>query len=357
VTPPSARLLARWTATLAVAALGGGVAFAVGAPLPWMLGGLFATGVAAAGGLRPLGDDLAFPHPLRLAFIPVIGVLIGSAATPALAAAAPGWWPAMIAVPLFVVAAHGGNYLLMRRAGLDKPTAFFAGMPGGLIESIELGAKSGADLRALTVLQFARIAITVTAVPLIFSLIEGRAVGSAAGESFGAAAPITWRDAGVMLFCGVVGLFGAQALRLPAGQITGPVVLSALAHLAGLTEAAPPAWLAAVAQTVIGASLGVRFTGADGALLRRCLALSALSVGYMLALAGLFAVGLALIDVARPAASVLALSPGGVIEMGLVALSLQASPIYVTLLHIVRILVTVWLATWLWGRLKDPDAP
>ncbi len=353
MTLPPARLLARWAATLAIAAAGGAIAFAVGAPLPWMLGALVATGLSAATGLQPLGATLAFPQRLRIAFIPVIGVLIGAAATPELIAAAPGWWPALIAVPLFVLAAHGGNYLLLRRAGLDKPTAFFAGMPGGLIESIELGEKAGAEVRALTALQFARIAITVSSVPLIFSLIEGRALGSAAGENFGALAPISPWDVAVMLFCGVAGLLGAQALKLPAGQITGPIVLSAAAHLSGLTEAAPPPWLAAVAQTVIGASLGVRFAGVDRPMLARCFALSALSVSYMLALAGLFALALAAIGVAGPAASVLALSPGGVIEMGLVALSLQASPIYVTLLHIVRILATVWLAVWLWGRVRD----
>ena len=350
MTLPSHRLLARWAATLALAAIGGALAARIGAPLPWMLGALAATGLAAAAGLRPLGEPIAFPQRLRIAFIPVIGVLIGGAATPGLLAAAPGWWPAIVATLAFVGLAHGGNFLLLRRAGLDKPTAFFAGMPGGLIESIELGEKAGAEPRTLTLLQFARIAITVSTVPLVFSLIEGRAVGSAAGESIATAAPLSAWDAAVLVACGVVGLFGARALKAPAAQITGPIVVSALAHLSGLTEASPPQWLASVAQVVIGASLGVRFAGADRALLRRCLALSALSVGFMLGLAGLFALALDAIGVAPPAASVLALSPGGVVEMGLVALSLQASPIYVTLMHIVRILATVWFAVWLWRR-------
>jgi len=343
----------RWAATLAIGALGGATAQMLGAPLPWLLGPMAATAGAASAGLRPFGGPPVFPFALRMAFIPVVGVLIGAAMTPEVLRSAPGWiGPAALVLP-FVAGSHALCYLIYRRlGGLDRATAYFAAMPGGLLESLELGGKAGADERALTTLQFARIAVVVTLLPLIVLLIEGRAVGSAAGVRI-EAAPMGPVDALVLIAAGVLGVWGARVLRLPAGQILGPVIASALAHVVGLTAAAPPAWLVSVAQLGIGVSLGQRVVGVPGAMLWRCLGLSLAGVAAMLGLgAALAALAMALL--ATPfAVMLIGLAPGGVVEMGLIALSLAADPIFVTFLHLVRIVATVWLAIWAWPRVRD----
>ncbi len=350
--PPRMSLL-RWSATLTIAAAGGWAATRIGAPLPWLLGALAATGVSAAAGLRPFGAAIVLPDIARMAFIPVIGVLIGGAFTPQTLAQIPGWWPALLTVLLFTPAAHAVNYLIFRRAGaLSRSTAFFAGMPGGLIESVELGAERGADVAMVTVLQFARIALVVTAVPLLFSLAQGEAVGSAAGVTISGGGPLSLREASFLALIGAAGFFGARALRMPAGQILGPVVLSAAAHGAGLTDAAPPGWLVAVAQVVIGAGLGQRFSGVSGRMLARCFGLSALSVAAMLLLGAALGTVVEAIGTAPVEIMLLALAPGGVVEMGLIALSLSASPIFVTAHHMVRIIWTVAFALGAWRVLS-----
>ncbi|MGF1659321.1 MAG: AbrB family transcriptional regulator [Rubrimonas sp.] len=346
--PDRAHLL-RWGATLALGGAGGWVATRIGAPLPWLLGALAATGAAAALKLRVAGGPVAFPNGPRLVFIPVIGVLIGGAFTPDTLAQMPLWWPALLSVLLFVPAAHAANYAVFRRlGGLDRPTSFYAGMPGGLIESIELGSARGADPALVTVLQFARIALVVTALPLIFSVAEGQAVGSAGGARIEGHGPLTLREAAFLALIGAAGFFGARAVRLPAGQILGPVILSAAAHGAGLTDAAPPQWLVSLAQVVIGTGLGQRFSGVDGRTLRRCFALSGASVAAMLAIGAAIALAIDALGVASFAVMLLALAPGGVVEMGLIALSLSASPIFVTAHHLVRIVATVVVALWAW---------
>jgi membrane AbrB-like protein len=348
---PDGRTAARWGATLAIGAVGGATAQAIGAPLPWMLGGLVATAAAATGGLRLLGAPPVFPVRLRLAFIPVIGVLIGGALTPETLRAAADWWPALASVAPFVVACHLANFWLFRRlGGLSKATAFFAGMPGGLVESVELGEKHGADMPPLVALQFLRIAATVSALPLLFMAVEGRALGSAAGESIGHAAPLGLADAALLIFAGVAGYVGAKAVRLPAGQILGPIIVSGALHAAGWTQAAPPGWLVALAQLVIGVSLGVRFSGVDGPALRRLTALSAVSVAVMLAIGSLWAAAFAAAGFAPFMVMLLALAPGGIVEMGLIALSLDADPIFVTACHVVRIVLTVAIGATLWRR-------
>jgi membrane AbrB-like protein len=350
--------LFRWTATLAVGGVGGGLAQLIGAPLPWLLGAMLATGAAAAGGFRPMGGPPIFPMRLRMAFIPVVGVLIGAAARPEALAAAPGWWPAILGVFAFVAGAHLLNYALFRRlGGLSRATAFFSGMPGGLLESLELGEKAGADPRMLTALQFARIAVTVTVVPLILFVLSGRQVGSAAGQTV-VASPMGPDDALVLLAAGVLGVWGARRVRLPAGQILGPVIVSVAAHLAGLTDAAPPAWLVAAAQLVIGVSLGQRFAGVPPRMLAQVMVLSSASVAGMLGLGALIAGAVGALAGTPFAVMLIGLSPGGVVEMGLIALSLSADPIFVTFLHLARIVATVALATLGWSALtrRWPDA-
>jgi membrane AbrB-like protein len=341
MSPSALSLAPRWAAALAVGAAGGAVAQAVGAPLPWLLGALVATGAAAAGGVRPLGAEIAFPEALRVAFVPVIGVLIGASFSPDVLAAIPGWWPGLLAAVLFVPAAHALGYLIYRRTGgHDRATALFAAMPGGLLEAIEMAGRGGADLAAVMTLQFARIAMVVTALPLLFMAAAGRPLGSAAGQAV-AAAPLGPADAALLVAAGAAGLWGARRLRLPAAQILGPILASAAVHGAGLTHAAPPGWLVAVAQLVIGTGLGVRFRGMTGPTLRRLFAQAAVAVAAMLALGAAMAAGLAAAGVAPFAVGMLALAPGGVVEMGLIALSLEASPIYVTACHLVRIVAAV----------------
>jgi membrane AbrB-like protein len=351
-TPPPRRAT-RYAATLALGAAGGAVASVLGLPLPWLLGALAATAWASVKGVRLAGGPPLFPTWPRLVCIPVIGVLIGASVTPEALAGAARWWPGLVGVILFVPTALAANYWILRRVGrFDPATAYFASIPGGLIESIEMGGEAGADIRALTSLQFARIAFVVSAVPLLFFAMQGQAVGSAAGVTIGGQAGLTGGDAALLILLGSVGFFGARRIRLPAGQITGPVIVSAIAHGAGLTEAAPPPELVAVAQLVIGVTLGQRFGGLTGAELRRYLSLSALSVAAMLGIGAAFAGALSAAGVAPFAVMILCFAPGGVVEMGLIALSLNASPIFVTAHHIARILAAVLIGVNGWRRVK-----
>jgi uncharacterized protein len=104
----------------------------------------------------------------------------------------------------------------------------------------------------------------------------------------------------------------------------------------------------ALAQLVIGVSLGMRFRGFSRAALRGLLGCSALAVGAMLAFGAAVAAALAQAGVAPFAVGMLALAPGGVVEMGLIALSLQASPIFVTACHLARIVTAVFVGVAAW---------
>ena len=330
-------------ATYALGLVGGLIGLAVGLPLGMMLGAMIATGLATMGGLRVFGARLAAPPSWRHVLVPVIGVAIGARFPPDVLDPLSRWWVTLAALCLFLPLVHLIAMAMFRRlGGLDRRTAYYAAMPGGLIEALILGERAGAEPQMLMLLQFLRLILTILAVPLVFALLFD--MNDALAGPADAVAPIAPWDWALMVVAAVLGWWGGLKLRLPAAVLVGPLMLSALFHATALTQAAPPDWMVLTVQWVIGTALGVRFSGLTGARLVLAFKLAAGSVAMMLALAT--AVALALSDsVGEPVAAViLAFAPGGVSEMALVALSLELSAIYVTLHHVVRIVLSVLIA-------------
>ena len=335
--------LAALAVTLAIGAVGGALAAVAHLPLGYLLGSLLSVGVIAAAGWRPLGWAITLPARLRFSFVPVIGVSIGAAFTPQVAGQALGWGPSLLALCLFVPVAHAVGYGIYRRGGLARREAFFGAVPGGLIESVQLGEEAGADVRLLTVLQFLRLIGTIVAIPMLFWALTGQAVGSAAGVTL-TAAGLSLRDAVILVLGGLAGVAVGRALRLPGWIITGPLTASALLHGFDIVQGAPPGWLIAATQVVLGTGLGARFVGIEGRILRQAAGLALINGIAALLLALGFALTLHAL-VGEPVAAVfLAFAPGGLAEMSLIALSLKMSVIYVTAHHVLRIVLAVSFA-------------
>jgi membrane AbrB-like protein len=333
-------------AAFALGAAGGFGAKALGLPLPMLLGSLITVSAAAIGGLRFGGRVLGIPMPIRSGFVPVIGVSIGTAVTPTILDEAPHWWPSVLALFIFIPLAHAISYALTRRlGGLDKATSYYGTMPGGFIESIAMGDRAGADAAYLTMLQFLRLILCIVLIPIGFSIITGHAVGSATGAVIGGAEHVlTAKDWAILIAAGVLGAWLGHLSRLPAHMVTGPFLLSALVHYMGWVEGGPPGWLISLTQLVIGTSLGARFAGRSPRILIHGLRLAGINVAAMLVLTTIAATTLHGVVDERWEAVFLAFAPGGLAEMALVALSLEISVVYVTVHHILRIILAVLFA-------------
>lgn len=333
-----------WPATLlalAIGTLGGAAFWRLGLPLPWMMGAMTAATAAAIGGV-PLRISVRF----REVMVAVLGVMLGSAFSPELLDRAGAWVVTLSAlVPYLLLATLLCLGFFRRVARYDLPTAYYAAVPGGLAQMILLGTAQGGDTRAISLAHAARILLVVLTIPFWFRLTHDMgAVASATGTPGPGLFDVPLPDLGLLALAAVVGSVLGVRLRLPAGTLVGPMIVSAAIHLAGFTSAPPPGEAVAVAQVVLGTAIGCRFAGTRARTVGHALVLAVGALVILLAVAIAFAVALHAATGLPFDALVLAYAPGGLAEMTLIALATGIDPAFVSTHHTVRIALVVLFA-------------
>lgn len=325
---------------LGIGAIGGYIFLQMRLPLAWMMGAMCLTTAAAIAGV-----PIRMATGLRTGFLAILGVMLGSAFRPEIVQHLGEWVLTSVAMLAYVVLAGSLVYVYFRRvAGYDRATAYFSATPGGLSEMITIGTAMGGDERVISLTHGARILLVVLTVPLFFRYFIGYEppAGAVTGVSF---MSIPLYDLGLLALCAVVGAALAKLARIPAAVLVGPMLVSAVVHLAGLTTHAPPFELVAIAQVVIGTAIGCRFAGTKMALVRRTVGVTIVSTALLLAMTVVFALLVHLVtsDI-RTLDVVLAFAPGGLAEMSLVALAIGGDTAFVSSHHIIRIIFVVIFA-------------
>lgn len=322
----------RFGATLALAAAGGLLFLWLTIPLPFMLGSMFCVMGAALAGL-----PVTAPQAIRPPMSVVIGAMLGTAFSPAVLQTLSAWVVPLAGLAVFVAVAAVLCVLLFRRiGGMDLRTAYFAGMPGGLVDMVALADHYGADVRKVALIHSLRILLIVFSVPLLVEWLSGSRIGAVAPDQ------VSIRDVGADFWlwfpptCVLGGLAG-WLFRLPAKYIVGPMIVSAAVHLAGWTDYKLPFEMVIVAQVVIGATIGARFVGAPRSLVMSVLPVTLVSAAILLALTWIFAQVLSGMTGISAITILLSYSPGGFAEMGMVAVALGIETAFVATHHVVRI--------------------
>jgi membrane AbrB-like protein len=321
----------RFAATMALAFVAGYVASRAGLPLPWMIGPMAVCLVASIAGL-----PLAAPAKVRMPMVTVIGVMLGSRFTPELLDQLPQWTLSIAGLAFYcAVAGALSVWYLRRAAGFDLPTAYFAGMPGGLAEMSLLSAAFGGDERKVALIHAARVMLVVFTLPFLLLWLEGAAIGGDRPQP-GASILATPISSDLWLVgCAVAGAWLGHRLRLPASAMLGPMLVSAAVHVVSAFK--PPNEIVNLAQMVVGSVLGCRFVGIAwrevAATIRTSVVVTAImmltTVGFALLLGPLTGLG--------TTTFVLGYAPGGMVEMSLIAVVLHAEVAFVAAHHILRI--------------------
>jgi membrane AbrB-like protein len=123
----------------------------------------------------------------------------------------------------------------------------------------------------------------------------------------------------------------------------------------GIVHNPPPQELIIIAQIFLGTIVGCRFIGSEPKAILRAIFLGLGATAMMLALTFGFAMALHEMFEQSLEQLVLAYSPGGLAEMSLVALAMNADIAYVASHHLVRISVVMALAPILFRLFLKPN--
>lgn len=335
---PDRKFLTGHAKALVLGLVGGALFYTTGMPLAWMLGAMIFVAVGALAGMAP-----AIAPGLRGVMIAVLGVFLGSAFSPDVLNNLAQWGAGLAVLMVYVVISSAVVYAYLRFvAGFDPVTAYFSSTPGGLGEMVVSAEAMGGDVRRVSLVHTTRVLSIVILVPFYYRLVVGLDVPSVmpdTGTSNGTL--VDW-----LLLAGsaVVGWPLAKFLRLPAAAIVGPMLLSMIIHLTGLTSMTPPPMLVACAQLVVGAAVGARFGGTELKFVFRIMGTAFITTLILLSLS--VATTWAVADLAgiRPEALILTLAPGGLAEMALIALALGIDTAFVSSMHVFRIALIVIIA-------------
>jgi len=333
---PSRFPYGRFALALLLGGAGGWLFVQARLPLPWMLGSMVVCTIAAL-----LRWPVAAPPVIRPPMTMVIGVMLGAGFKPDVLAQLPNWLPTILGLALFMLAcaiACVGYFRLVAR--FDPITAFFSGMPGGLVEMVTLGEEKGGDANTIALIHSARILLVVMTLPFIVQWIGGVPIGGnrVAGPSL-MQTPLSAEL--ILLACGIAGILLGHFLRLPANFLLGPMLVSALVHVSGFSDSVPPFEIVNAAQLILGITIGCRFVGTPPRAILRVLALSVGSTVILLSLTLAFAWLVASVSIHSHIPLILAYSPGGLAEMSLIALALHTEVAFVAAHHIIRVFLVM----------------
>jgi len=320
--------------SLGLGIIGGALGNYLDIPLGWLLGAMVANMVASMQGL-----SLEIPNWLRTIALTALGVMLGTAFSPELLERIHRWSLTITGMICYLaIAIPWAMYYGRKVIGFDRLTAIFSSIPGGLSFMVILASSVGANPRATALAHTARLATILIVLPIFINQLPDVGLGSVAVLTT-SKAPINLEVMGIFFAVAIFGAIIARFIRIPSPYLLGPMILMMVLELTGLTNLQPPVEFASLTQVVIGASIGTAFSGTRPRELAKTLFLSCGLTLSLLALVVVFAYGLNQWTGIGFAALLLAFVPGGLAEIGMLALILNIDPVFVASHHAVRVLL------------------
>lgn len=317
--------------TLLVGAAGGALAAAAGLPLAWMLGAMWA--VILASTRLP---DLQIPRHVRRWSLAAIGVYLGANFTPAFAEQMTGapWAVAAVAVVTLLTTASG-LWFVRYQLKTDTNTAILASVPGGLSLLLALAESYRGDKRVVGIVQVIRILIVASVIPLATRFSVDAPAVSVADDAVAA------HDIHLLLLAFAAGVGVGALLRSAQMYMMAAIAVAAFICIQDFAAGPPPALLLNIAQVILGASVGSRLrlreVMASGKTAAVAVALTTYYILFTVVAAWLMQQWLG----SSFAVWLLALAPGGIAEICLVAQLLDLQPIFVLTMQVARLLIIV----------------
>jgi membrane AbrB-like protein len=286
-----------------------------------------------------------------------IGGMIAQKMTPAILSEMMRDWPIFIAAAVSVVIVSAGfGWLLTRWRVLPGATAIWGALPGAASAMVVLSGAYGADMRLVAFMQYLRVLLVALVASLVARFVTpGAEAGGGGLASF--TAPVDWTGFGLALALLLGAAWLARVLRIPAGPLLLPLFAGAAAQDLGLLTLELPRAFLALNYALLGWAIGERFS--RPILLHAWRALPAVlcAILALIALCGLLAVALAHFAGLDPMTAYLAMSPGGIDAVAIVAASAKLDLSFVMALQTARVLMVILIGPALARFLSGRAAP
>ena len=318
-------------------------------PLPWLMGSIFATSIAIRFEKIPISSPKIFSSPARI----LIGLAIGSAFTPEILKYIPQYtFSLLLVVPFTILVIFFGTYYYYKILKYDLKTSYLGSMPGGVIEMVIIGQELKANTSKITLMQSSRLFFVVVSLPFIIQYIfqidiRGNQLLTTPLVN------IDFKQFLILYIFGIIGAIVAKKVKLTAAFLMGPMIVSIILYSTGTFNVAIPDEFLKFIQVVFGVIIGFTFKGVPIKTIYKTLIAT---LGHFLILAILCIIFIAIIHFYldfKTLDILLAFGPGGQTEINLIALLVGANLPYITLHHIVRLLIVMNIAPILAKRLKS----
>jgi len=328
--------IAQWLALLVLAVLFTVVLEQLRLPAALLLGPMLAAILCVSVGQASIRVG-SLPFTLAQGFI---GMMIAQSLSPEILAEIRAQWPIIIGSAFFViVVANGLGYILARQRILPGTTAIWGCSPGAATAQMVMAGLYGGDMRLVAFMQYLRLVLVAGFASGIASVFLG-------SSDTPKPAPVwfpsltTWPFAETFVVAVATALI-ARRLQIPAGPLLMPLIMGALLRNLGLLQISLPPWLLALSFGLVGWTVGLQFTWAIMLHAARAFPKILLSILTLMALCGLYALGLTYIAGVDLLTAYLATSPGGADSIAIIAASSPADMSFVMALQTARFILVV----------------
>lgn len=320
--------------TLCLGIAGGLLALLLSFPIPWMLGSLIVCALARWAGWPVKTMPGALERWMRVA----IGVSLGPSVASSIGQSGADL-PIAIVMALVVstVTVMLGMPWFVWRAQLPRPAAFMSALPGGLSMLLALAGDTGNRAEVLMV-HAVRVVIVVVSISLLARFL------GVPPEPEPLLASLDWHnDTSPWLLAGLVilGFFAAERLKMAGGHVIVPMIMTTLLVLLTDVSIDPPAIVKTIALLVFGMVIGCEVANGPRHRYLQLFSTSSIFTIVIMAMAAVFALLLDKVIDQHFLVLFLALAPGGIAEVSLVALALGLDAGMVALVHSCRFLYII----------------
>lgn len=332
----SGRTAGLWLALLGASAVGTVLLEVTGLSAGLLLGPMLA---AIAFSAR--GAGLALPKPFFVCAQAVIGCLIAETLDLGTFSRVVTEWPIFVGVTAATLGASSLlGYLLSRWRVLPGSTAIWGSMPGAASAMVVMADAFGADARLVAFMTYTRVVCVAGAASILAAALGAHRGGDWLVTML---APAPLVPSLATLAVAGIGAFAGLKLRIPGGALLLPMAAGITLHALGILRMTLPEPVLAVSYALVGWRIGLAFTRETLAVAARALPRVLLATFTLIAFSAMLSLVLSRITGIDPVSAYLAVSPGGLDSVAIIATSVPVDQPFVMAMQALRFLAVLAL--------------